>query len=76
MSSVEAGHRSCSVCHLGNIAIKLKTKLEWDPQAEQFTNNDQANAYLHRGARTAWSIPELQSTRTASLSDALASTAG
>ena len=76
VSHVEAGHRSASVCHLGNIAIKLKTRLEWDPQREQFTNNDEANAYLHRQSRSQWSIPELEATRTASLSDSLATTAG
>jgi predicted dehydrogenase len=75
VSHVEAGHRSTSVCHLGNIAIKLKAKLEWDPKAEQFTNNDAANDFLHREARSPWQIPELESKRTASLSDALAVTA-
>lgn len=74
VSNVEAGHRSASVCHLGNIAIKLKTKLEWDPKAEKFTNNDEANDYLHRSCRDEWLIPELESSRTASLSDSLAAT--
>jgi hypothetical protein len=68
VSTVEAGHRSASVCHLGNIAIKLKAKLEWDPKTERFTNNDEANAYLNRHSRDEWSIPELEAARTASLS--------
>lgn len=68
VSDVETGHRSTSVCHLGNIAIKMQTRLEWDPQAEQFTNNEEANAYLHRSLRAPWSIPELEAVRTAAMS--------
>lgn len=54
---VEVGHRSASICHLGNIAIKLEAKLKWDPQAEQFVGDrsDEANALLNRPARSEWS---------------------
>jgi predicted dehydrogenase len=50
---VEIGHRSASVCHLGNIAIRLKAKLKWDPKAERFVGDksDEANALLTREAR-------------------------
>ncbi len=51
---VEVGHRSGSVCHLGNIAIALQTKLEWDPKAEQFVGSDEANALLNRPIRSSW----------------------
>jgi predicted dehydrogenase len=55
---VEVAHRSASVCHLGNIAIKLQTKLKWDPKAERFTGagSDEANAMLTRPARDAWKV--------------------
>jgi predicted dehydrogenase len=52
---VEIGHRSATVCHLGNIALRLKTKLKWDPAKEQFIGNDTANALLHRPIRETWS---------------------
>lgn len=52
---VEIGHRSATVCHLGNIAIKLKTKLKWDPFKEQFVDNGEANALLNRPVRETWS---------------------
>ena len=68
VSTAEAGHRSCTVCHLGNIAIKLKASLEWDPQREQFANNEDANALIHRPMRDPWRIPELTEPRTAALS--------
>ena len=44
-SPVEIGHRSASICHLGNIAIKLQAKLKWDPKAERFVDSksDEAN---------------------------------
>jgi predicted dehydrogenase len=53
---VEIGHRSGTVCHLGNIAIRLQAKLKWDPKTEQFTGprSDEANAMLNRSARGTW----------------------
>jgi len=53
---VEIGHRSATVCHLGNIAMKLKRKLKWDPQAERFTNDDEANRMLERPIRSPWHL--------------------
>jgi hypothetical protein len=53
---VEIGHRSASICHLGNIALKLKAKLKkWDPARERFVDNDEANSLLHRSVRETWS---------------------
>lgn len=53
---IEIGHRSASLCHLGNIAIRLKAKLKWDPKAEQFVGDksDSANAMLSRESHEAW----------------------
>ncbi len=31
ISDVESQHRSASVCHLGNISIRLGRKIQWDP---------------------------------------------
>jgi len=53
---VEVGHRSASICHLGNIAIKLRTKLKWNPATEQFVGNDEANQLIHRPVRGSWQI--------------------
>ncbi len=53
---VDIGHRVSSVCHLANIAIKLGRKLHWDPEAEQFKNDDQANALLSRPMRSPWKL--------------------
>ena len=42
-ADVEIGHRSISVCHLVNITRELNRKLTWDPVAERFINDDEAN---------------------------------
>ena len=53
---VEVGHRSATVCHLGNIALRLKKELQWDPASEQFVGSDEANALLRRPARESWHV--------------------
>jgi predicted dehydrogenase len=54
---VEVGHRSASVCHLGNIAVRMNAKqLKWDPKTEQFIGNDEASSYIHRQMRSPWQI--------------------
>lgn len=51
ISPVEIGHRACTVCLVSHIAMKLPRKLEWDPTAERFKNDDEANSYLSRPQR-------------------------
>ncbi len=53
---VEIGHRSATVCHLGNIAIKLGRELRWDPKAERFVNDDEANLMISRPYRAPWHL--------------------
>lgn len=53
---VEIGHRSATVCHLGNIAIRLGRKLSWDPAKEQFVGDDEANTWLSRPYRSPWTL--------------------
>ncbi len=53
---VEVGHRTASICHLGNIAMRLKRKLKWDPQAECFLDDDEASRMLRRPYREPWSL--------------------
>jgi predicted dehydrogenase len=55
---VEIGHRSASVCHLGVISIRLGRELQWDPQAETFTNDAEANGMLAREMRKPYSYEE------------------
>ncbi len=52
----ETGHRSATVCHLGNIAMRLKRRLEWDPVTESFVNDDEANSMRSRLMRAPWTL--------------------
>jgi predicted dehydrogenase len=52
----EIGHRSATVCHLGNIAMLLKRKLRWDPDRERFDNDGQANRLLSKPYRAPWHL--------------------
>jgi hypothetical protein len=53
---VDIGHRVSSVCHLANIALKLKRKLKWDPEKEEFVNDAEANAMRTRPLRAPWKL--------------------
>jgi predicted dehydrogenase len=56
IAPVEAGHRSATVCHLGNIAMRLKRKLRWDPAREQFVDDPEANGMLTVPLRAPWRL--------------------
>ena len=52
LEPVEVGHRTASVCHLWNIAIRrMGKKLQFDPDKEQFSNDEVANSMLARPVR-------------------------
>ena len=53
---VEIGHRSVSCAHLGNIALRLGRKLQWDPVKEEFIGDEEANRWLFRPYRAPWSL--------------------
>ena len=56
-ADVEVGHRSITVCHLANIARELGRRLHWDPAAETFPGDEQANAMLDRPRREGYELP-------------------
>ena len=53
---VAIGYRSVTVCHLGNIAYWLRRPLQWDPDAECFVNDAEANRMLSRSMRGPWQV--------------------
>ncbi len=55
-ADVEEGHRSTSICHLGNIALETRSRLDWDPGKERITNNEAANALLEYPYREPWRL--------------------
>ncbi len=52
---VEIGHRSATICQLGQIGYDLHRPLRWDPAQERFCNDDEANQKLSRTTRDLWS---------------------
>jgi len=53
---VEIGHRSVTVCHLGNLAYWLKRPLKWDPAKEEFVGDPHADRWLDRPKRAPWHL--------------------
>jgi predicted dehydrogenase len=53
---VETGHRTMTVCHLGNIACRLRRPLRWDPAGERFIADDEADRLLDRARREPWRL--------------------
>lgn len=53
---VEIGHRTCTACTLGNIAADLGRPVEWDPDQEQFINDEQAATYIFREYQHGYSL--------------------
>jgi predicted dehydrogenase len=52
----ETGHRTATISHIGNIAMLLGRPLRWDPEAERFADDAQANAMLSRHQRVPWTL--------------------
>lgn len=56
ISDVWTHHRSVSLCHLANIAMRLDRPLQWKPETEDFVNDDEANSMVSRGQRAKYRI--------------------
>ena len=65
VAHAEAGHRSATICHLGNIARWVSEvtgetgqRLKWDAQNEQFTNSPEGNRFLDQQRRKGFELPD------------------
>lgn len=56
VADVEIGHRTATVCNIGNIAYELKRPLHWNPHKEEFKNDDEANLLRSREMRKEWVV--------------------
>ncbi|WP_373516670.1 Gfo/Idh/MocA family protein [Pricia sp.] len=54
---VETAHLSSGLAHLGNIAYRTGRVLEFDPKAEKFVNDPEADTYLTRDYREGFEVP-------------------
>jgi predicted dehydrogenase len=59
IADVEIGHRTATVCHLGNIARWTGRKLRWDPVKENFPEDAEANRHLDRPRRKPYELPKV-----------------
>jgi predicted dehydrogenase len=54
----EVAHRSITICHLGNIAMRLnRNELRWDPKTERILGDSEASAMLDRPYRQGYELP-------------------
>ena len=56
-ADVEIGHRSISVCYLANITRYAGRKFRWDPVAERFLDDEEANRWVVRVRRKRYELP-------------------
>jgi predicted dehydrogenase len=57
VAHAEIGHRTATICHLNNLAMKLGRKLKWDPKTEKIIHDAEANNMLSPRMRGPWSLP-------------------
>ncbi len=48
---IEIGHRTATLCNLGNLAYRLGRTLTWDGEKEQVVGDPTANRLLNRPQR-------------------------
>ncbi len=57
--TADSGHRTSSLLHCGNIALKLNRKVEWNPKTELFMNDPEAEKLRKREMREKWSYSRI-----------------
>jgi hypothetical protein len=53
---VEDGHISTIFCHLANIALHTRARIDFDPETERITSPESANEHLHYEYRAPWEL--------------------
>jgi len=53
---IDEAVRSETICQISNIAIRLKRRVKWDPRAERFVDDEEANRLLGRAMREPWRL--------------------
>lgn len=56
VADLAIGHRTTTVCNLGNIVMQLRRPLKWDPVKEEFIGDQQANRLRERAYRGPWTL--------------------
>lgn len=56
---VEVGAGSVAICHLLNVAYRLRRALRWDPENWRFLDDDEANALCDYERRPGYELPAI-----------------
>jgi predicted dehydrogenase len=57
----ETAHRTITIAHIGNIAMRLGRKLRWNSSQERFVDDRAADMLLSRQQREPWTIGNIES---------------
>jgi predicted dehydrogenase len=52
-------HRSCALVHFGEIALRTRGRLDFDPKTERFIDCDEANELLTKDYRKPFGLPQI-----------------
>jgi predicted dehydrogenase len=55
-ADISIGHRSATVCHLGNIAIRTGKKITWDPKSETIVGDAEAAKWTTKEYRKPFAL--------------------
>jgi predicted dehydrogenase len=56
-ADIEISHQSSTLCHLGNIATRVRRLLHFDPKTEEIQNDKEAGPLVRRQYRDHWATP-------------------
>jgi predicted dehydrogenase len=56
VENLEVGHHVTAVSQLGNVALRSKSRIEWDAANEKVIGNETANGLLFRPYRAPWKL--------------------
>ncbi|MFT7633975.1 MAG: hypothetical protein ACI87E_005034 [Mariniblastus sp.] len=56
MATAEIGHRTATICHLNNIAMRVGRKLKWNPVSEAMIDDPEAGKLLVPPMRVPWTV--------------------
>ena len=54
--NLDVGHHVSTVAHLGNLALRSRSRIEWDADAERVRENEAANRLVSRPYRQPWKL--------------------
>jgi predicted dehydrogenase len=58
-ADIDIGHLSATLCHLGNIATRMRRTLKFNPKDEQIEDDKDANGLVRRTYRQGyWAVPK------------------